>query len=73
MLSTACESRAVIRDANILIDMAEGSVLEKIFVLDRKFAVPDVLFHEELRGQHPGSDRQSQPVARDQGRSGSLK
>ena len=45
--------KLLISDANILIDMIAGGVLEAIFSLDYEFAVPDVLFHEELREQHP--------------------
>jgi|GEM_PF-3477377 hypothetical protein len=35
----------LISDANILIDMADGGLLEKMSRLPEKFAVPDVLFH----------------------------
>lgn len=45
--------KLLISDANILIDMVVGGILEKIFLLDYEFAVPDVLFHEELRERHP--------------------
>lgn len=45
--------KLLISDANILIDVMAGGILEEIFSLDYKFAVPDVLFHEELREQHP--------------------
>lgn len=45
--------KLLISDANILIDMIVGGILEEIFSLDYEFAVPDVLFHEELRDQHP--------------------
>lgn len=45
--------KLLISDANILIDMIAGGVLEQMFSLDYKFAVPDVLFHEELKEQHP--------------------
>lgn len=43
----------LISDANILIDMADGGLLEKMFSLPEVFAVPDVLFHEELSSRHP--------------------
>ena len=45
--------KLLISDASILIDMIAGGVLEAMFSLDYEFAVPDVLFHEELREQHP--------------------
>jgi len=40
--------KLLISDTNILIDMTAGGILEKIFLLEYEFAVPDVLFHEEL-------------------------
>ncbi len=43
----------LISDANILIDMAEGGVLEPMFRLPDTFAAPDVLFAEELSDRHP--------------------
>lgn len=42
----------LISDANILIDMEEGGLLAPMFSLDCQFAVPDVLFYEELEAQH---------------------
>ena len=42
----------LISDANILIDMEIGGLLAPMFSLDFRFAVPDVLFYEELEGQH---------------------
>jgi predicted nucleic acid-binding protein len=45
--------KLLISDANILIDMTAGGVLREIFSLDYEFAVPDVLYHEELSEQHP--------------------
>lgn len=44
----------VISDANVLIDMESGGLLEPMFRLDYRFAVPDVLYEEELRDHHPG-------------------
>ncbi|WP_207903092.1 hypothetical protein [Rheinheimera sp. D18] len=38
----------LISDANILIDLEEGQLLEIFFNLPYQFKVPDVLFHEEL-------------------------
>jgi predicted nucleic acid-binding protein len=43
----------LISDANILIDMQCGGLLASIFELSYSFAVPDVLFEEELRDHHP--------------------
>lgn len=42
----------LISDANILIDLEEGGLLESFFRLPFKFCVPDVLFYEELEDQH---------------------
>jgi predicted nucleic acid-binding protein len=41
-----------ISDANILIDIEIGGLVAPMFSLDYRFAVPDVLFYEELDGQH---------------------
>ena len=43
----------LISDANILIDITVGGLLEAMFKLSYAFAVPDVLFHDELRDQNP--------------------
>lgn len=43
----------LISDANILIDMADGGLLEAMFHLEETFAVPGVLFAEELETRHP--------------------
>lgn len=45
--------RLLISDANIIIDMNTGGLLRQMFRLDVTFAVPDVLFEEELRIDHP--------------------
>ena len=45
--------KLLISDANILIDMMVGGILEEIFLLDHEFALPDVLFYQELGKQHP--------------------
>ncbi|MCS2611016.1 hypothetical protein [Halomonas dongshanensis] len=42
----------LISDANILIDLEEGRVLERLFLLPYQFSVPDVLFAKELENQH---------------------
>lgn len=43
----------LISDANILIDMAVGGLLEVMFLLEETFAVPNVLYEEELSTHHP--------------------
>lgn len=42
----------LISDANILIDLEEGEVMERLFQLPYRFSVPDILFAEELESQH---------------------
>ncbi len=42
----------LISDANILIDMEEGGLLEVMFQLPFDFAMPDILFFEELEEEH---------------------
>ena len=44
--------KLLISDANILIDLEEGLLLESFFTLPYQFKVPDVLFEEELKAQH---------------------
>lgn len=44
----------LISDANILIDMDTGGLLAPMFSMEYRFAVPDVLYVEELEGQHDG-------------------
>lgn len=45
--------RLLISDANILIDMEVGGLLASMFRLSYRFAVPDILFAEELVQHHP--------------------
>ena len=42
----------LISDANILIDLEEGQLLEHFFRLPYQFKVPDILFEEELKTHH---------------------
>jgi hypothetical protein len=42
----------LISDANILIDLEEGDLLDVSFRLPYQFSVPDILFAEELEAQH---------------------
>ena len=43
----------LISDANILIDMKIGGLLDELFLLEETVAVPDILFEDELRELHP--------------------
>lgn len=45
--------RLLISDANIVIDMNTGGLLRPMFRLDATFAIPNILFEEELRADHP--------------------
>lgn len=47
----AASRRLLISDANILIDISAGSLLEAMFALDYQYGLPDVLFVEELQAQ----------------------
>ena len=42
----------LISDANILIDLEEGQLIELMFQLPYQFAIPDILFVEELEDEH---------------------
>ena len=42
----------LISDANILIDLEEGALLQVFFQLPYQFCVPDILYYEELEEQH---------------------
>ncbi len=44
--------RLLISDANILMDVEVGDLVAPMFSLGYQFAVPDVLYYEELEGQH---------------------
>ncbi|ERS11325.1 PIN domain-containing protein [Alloalcanivorax xenomutans] len=44
--------RVLISDANILIDLEEGRIIESAFMAPFDLCVPDILFHEELEEQH---------------------
>lgn len=46
-------ARLLISDANIIIDMNTGGLLRLMFRIDATLAVPDVLYEEELRTDHP--------------------
>lgn len=42
----------LISDANVIIDLEIGGLIKQIFSLDYEFAVPDVLYEEELKDNH---------------------
>lgn len=42
----------LISDANILIDLEEGELIEQLFRLSYEFRVPDLLFSDELEASH---------------------
>lgn len=42
----------LISDANILMDVEVGDLVAPMFSLSCQFAVPDVLYYEELEDQH---------------------
>lgn len=46
--------RLLISDANILIDMEAGALLETIFRLPMQFGIPDLLYYEEIEPGSPG-------------------
>lgn len=45
--------QVLISDANILIDMEDGSLLDRMFQLPYQFMAPDVLFEDELKARYP--------------------
>lgn len=44
----------LISDANILIDMEAGELLKHLFLLPIQFAIPDILYYEEIEPETPG-------------------
>lgn len=44
--------QVLISDANILIDMEEGELIEEMFRLPYIFSIPDILFYEEMEEDH---------------------
>lgn len=42
----------LISDANILIDLEEGQLIDLMFQLPYQFSIPDILFQEELEEAH---------------------
>jgi len=45
--------RLLISDANILIDMKVGGIIEAMFRLPFSYATPEILFNQELQAYHP--------------------
>jgi predicted nucleic acid-binding protein len=41
----------LVSDTSVLIDLERGNLLEAIFALPHEFAVPDVLYDHEMRGE----------------------
>lgn len=52
----------LISDANILIDMESGGLMTTLFQLPMRFAIPDVLYWEEIEPGAPGLERQGLQV-----------
>jgi hypothetical protein len=46
--------RLLISDANILIDMEAGALLDTLFRLPMQFGIPDLLYYEEIEEGSPG-------------------
>ena len=44
----------LISDANILIDMEAGVLMETLFQLPMQFGIPDLLYYEEIEPGSPG-------------------
>lgn len=44
--------KVLISDANVLIDMEVGGLIELMFKLPFEFQTPDILFEEELAEDH---------------------
>lgn len=47
----------LISDANVLIDMEVGELLQLMFSLPHEFATPDILYADELEEHHPDLPR----------------
>jgi hypothetical protein len=48
----------LISDVNILIDMEAGRLMERLFQLPMQFAMPDILYWEEIEAGTPGLEAQ---------------
>src|SRR5689334_4475749 len=45
-----CIAMILVSDTSVLIDLERGGLLEALFTLPHEFAVPDVLYDHEMRG-----------------------
>lgn len=52
----------LISDANILIDMEAGELMQRLFQLPIQFAIPDILYWEEIEPGTPGLENQGLKV-----------
>lgn len=52
-MQEAASRKLLISDANILIDISVGGLLDELFKLNYEYGLPDVLFEYELQTQHP--------------------
>lgn len=52
----------LISDANILIDMEAGKLMERLFHLPVQFAIPDILYWEEIQPEAPDLEDQGLQV-----------
>ncbi|WP_330926581.1 PIN domain-containing protein [Candidatus Sororendozoicomonas aggregata] len=46
------QQQYVISDSNVIIDLEVAGLINELFQLPYTFAVPDILFHDELQEQH---------------------
>jgi hypothetical protein len=46
--------RLLISDANLLIDLEAGALMETLFQLPMQFGIPDLLYYEEIEPGSPG-------------------
>lgn len=51
-----------ISDANILIDMEAGGLMDTLFRLPMRFAIPDLLYYEEIEPGRPGLENKGLQV-----------
>lgn len=49
--------RLLISDANILIDMEAGALMDALFRLPMQFGIPDLLYYEEIEEGSPGLEQ----------------
>jgi hypothetical protein len=49
--------KLLISDANILIDMEDGALMEALFRLPMQFGIPDLLYYEEIEPESPDLEK----------------